>query len=44
MKSTKNTLMATLLILGIGDLATVPFMIAANHRTTGTPPVPATSA
>lgn len=28
-------------ILGILDLAAVPFMIAANHHTAGTPPVPA---
>jgi hypothetical protein len=41
MKNAKNTLLAALLILGIGDLAMVPFMIAANHRTAGTPPVPA---
>ena len=35
-------LMTVLLgILGIGDLAMVPFMIAANHHTAGTPPVPA---
>jgi len=41
MKYGKNALLASLLILGIGDLAMVPFMIAANHRTAGTPPVPA---
>lgn len=35
-------LMTVLLgILGVGDLAAVPFMIAANHHTAGTPPVPA---
>ncbi len=35
-------LMTVLLgILGIGDLAMVPFMIAANRHTAGTPPVPA---
>jgi hypothetical protein len=35
-------LMAVLLaILGVLDLAAVPFMIAANHHTAGTPPVPA---
>jgi hypothetical protein len=28
-------------ILGVGDLAMVPFMIAANHHTAGTPPMPA---
>jgi len=28
-------------ILGILDLAAIPFMIAANHHTAGTPPVPA---
>jgi hypothetical protein len=28
-------------ILGVLDLAAVPFMIAANHHTAGTPPVPA---
>jgi len=41
MTNAKNTLLATLLILGIGDLAMIPFMIAANHRTAGTPPMPA---
>ena len=41
MTNAKNTLLATLLILGIGDLAMIPFMIAANHRTAGTPPLPA---
>jgi hypothetical protein len=30
-----------LVVLGIGDLALVPAMIAANHHTAGTPPVPA---
>ncbi|HEY1325072.1 MAG TPA: hypothetical protein VGF32_32765 [Streptosporangiaceae bacterium] len=44
MKNAKNTLLATLLILGIGDLAMVPFMIAASHRTAGTPPMPAIAA
>jgi hypothetical protein len=35
-------LMTVLLgILGVLDLAAVPFMIAANHHTAGTPPVPA---
>jgi len=28
-------------VLGIGDLATVPFMIAAHHHNPGQPPVPA---
>jgi hypothetical protein len=28
-------------ILGILDLVAIPFMIAANHHTAGTPPVPA---
>lgn len=28
-------------VLGIGDLATVPFMIAANHHNPGQPPPPA---
>jgi len=37
MKYRKNALLASLLILGIGDLAMVPFMIAVNHRTAGTP-------
>jgi hypothetical protein len=38
-------LMTVLLgILGVGDLAMVPFMIAANHHTAGTPPVPARAA
>ncbi len=38
-------LMTVLLaILGVGDLAMVPFMIAANHHTAGTPPVPAIAA
>ncbi len=41
MNNAKNTPLATLLILGIGDLAMAPFMIAANRRTAGTPPMPA---
>jgi hypothetical protein len=35
-------LMTVLLgVLGVGDLVMVPFMIAANHHTAGTPPMPA---
>jgi len=30
-----------LVILGVLDLVAIPFMIAANHHTKGTPPVPA---
>ena len=30
-----------LVILGVLDLAAIPFMIAANHHTKGTPPAPA---
>ena len=30
-----------LVILGVLDLAAIPFMIAANHHTEGTPPAPA---
>ena len=30
-----------LVILGVLDLAVIPFMIAANHHTKGTPPTPA---
>ena len=30
-----------LVILAVLDLAAIPFMIAANHHTKGTPPVPA---
>jgi len=41
MNNAKKTLLATLLILGIGDLVMVPFMIGAYHRTAGTPPVAA---
>jgi hypothetical protein len=29
-----------LVILGVLDLAAIPFMIAANHHTKGTPPAP----
>jgi hypothetical protein len=41
MKSGLRSLTVLLAILGIGDLALVPFMIAANHHSAGTPPVPA---
>jgi hypothetical protein len=41
MKSGLKLLTVLLGILGIGDLVMVPFMIAANHHTAGTPPVPA---
>jgi hypothetical protein len=41
MKNAKNVLLASLLVLGIGDLVMVPFMIAASHRTPGTPPAAA---
>lgn len=41
MKSGLKSLTVLLAILGIGDLAMVPFMIAANHHSAGTPPVPA---
>ena len=41
MKPGFKALTGLLAILGIGDLAIVPSMIAANHHTAGTPPVPA---
>jgi hypothetical protein len=41
MKSGLRSLTVLLAILGIGDLALVPVMIAANHHHAGTPPVPA---
>jgi hypothetical protein len=41
MKPRYRPLTVLLTVLGIGDLALVPFMIAANHHTAGTPPVPA---
>ena len=41
MKPGFKSLTGLLAILGIGDLAIVPSMIAANHHTAGTPPVPA---
>lgn len=41
MKSGLKSLTVLLTILGIGDLAMVPFMIAANRHNAGTPPVPA---
>jgi hypothetical protein len=41
MKPGYRPLTVLLAVLGIGDLALVPFMIAANHHTAGTPPVPA---
>jgi uncharacterized membrane protein len=41
MKSDYKLMTVLLGILGILDLAAVPFMIAANHHTAGTPPVPA---
>jgi hypothetical protein len=41
MKPGFKSLTGLLAILGIGDLAMVPSMIAANHHTAGTPPVPA---
>jgi len=41
MKSGLKSLTVLLAILGIGDLAMVPFMIEANHHNAGTPPVPA---
>jgi hypothetical protein len=41
MKPGYKSLTGLLAILGIGDLAIVPSMIAANHHTAGTPPVPA---
>jgi hypothetical protein len=41
MKSGLRSLTVLLAILGIGDLAMVPVMIAANHHNAGTPPAPA---
>ena len=41
MKSGLKSLTVLLAILGIGDLAMVPVMIAANHHHAGTPPAPA---
>ncbi len=41
MKTGLKSLTALLAILGIGDLVMVPFMLGANHRTAGTPPMPA---
>ena len=41
MKSGLKSLTVLLAILGIGDLAMVPVMIAANHHNAGTPPAPA---
>jgi hypothetical protein len=41
MKHGFKFLTGLLAILGIGDLAIVPSMIAANHHTEGTPPMPA---
>jgi hypothetical protein len=41
MKTRARSLTALLIVLGIGDLVMVPFMIAANHKTAGSIPVPA---
>jgi hypothetical protein len=41
MKREYKLMIVLLGILGVGDLAMVPFMIAANHHTAGTPPMPA---
>ncbi len=41
MKPDYKLMTVLLAILGVLDLAAVPFMIAANHHTAGTPPVPA---
>jgi uncharacterized membrane protein (DUF2068 family) len=41
MKREYKLMIVLLGILGVGDLAMVPFMIAANHHTAGTPPLPA---
>jgi hypothetical protein len=41
MKPGYKSLTGWLAILGIGDLAIVPSMIAANHHIAGKPPVPA---
>ena len=41
MKTRTRSLTALLVVLGIGDLVMVPFMIAANHKTAGSVPVPA---
>jgi drug/metabolite transporter (DMT)-like permease len=41
MKPQYKLMIALLAILGVGDLVMVPFMIAANHHTAGTPPMPA---
>jgi hypothetical protein len=41
MKSGLRSLTTLLVILGVGDLAMVLPMLAAYHRTAGTPPMPA---
>jgi hypothetical protein len=41
MKPQCKLMIVLLAILGVGDLVMVPFMIAANHHTAGTPPLPA---
>jgi hypothetical protein len=41
MKTGLRSLIALLIVLGVGDLVMVPFMIGAYHRTAGTPPMPA---
>jgi hypothetical protein len=41
MKTDYKLLTVLLGVLGVLDLAAVPFMIAANHHTAGAPPVPA---
>jgi hypothetical protein len=41
MKPGFKPLIVLLTVLGLGDLASLPFMIAQNHHTPGTPPVPA---
>jgi hypothetical protein len=41
MKSDLKLTTVLLVILGVLDLVAIPFMIAANHHTKGTPPVPA---
>jgi hypothetical protein len=41
MKTRARSLTALLVVLGVGDLVMVPFMIAANHKTAGSIPVPA---
>ena len=41
MKPAYKLMTVLLVVLGVLDLAAVPFMVAANHHTAGTPPVPA---